>query len=205
MFLPLNPVITIIVFLREYFHLFVLFSSVSFTLQIDQFYKTMPSKPPTPKKSPNLVNQFSVLPLDDLSPRQSPNLSSSSEDSLVSINPKDSLEKQLISFQLVLKLPKNLLQEQWNFMSDSFKKVLTQQLSHIGQVKKENLEYYHGLLRMIKYLAMGEKVAAKLGNDTDVIPLILYLAFDANTVNDKFIDEEIVRLGKFLLFLIHVY
>ena len=159
----------------------------------------MPPKVSTPQKAAQgNPNQFSVLTVD------APKIVQDRSDSninkqLIVINPNDAQKDQFQSFLKVLKLPKSLLQDQWNYMSDVFKKILTQ-MSHIGQVKRENVEYYCAFLRMVKYLALsGEKVAMKLGKDTDVIPIVLYLAFDANMANDSFIEEEIVRLGNYHL------
>ena len=134
---------------------------------------------------------------------------------VTSLSASSSMKERSESLGQILNVPKNLLSEQLHHILEPLKKILTQ-ASSVGTIQLDQVEYYCTLLRVVKYLASegGEKIANKLGNDTDVIPIVLFLAFDANIDHSKhetlknmasdhvapvtFISEEIVRLGKYL-------
>ena len=153
-------------------------------------------------------NNFSLLTVDPIvADNDTSSDKNSSSHLLISLQPNFSLSSQhsidetLKSIQAILHLDKSKLNDQLFFMLDNFKKIL-HQLMNIVQVKKEHIEFYCQWMRLVKYLCLGggEKVSYRLGNETDVIPWILYISFDANVMNDQFIDGEIVRMGKYLIF-----
>lgn len=146
-------------------------------------------------------NNFSVLTVDPSIEDDSSSTRKASMNQMISFPSSLSPQQEVLkSIRLILRLDKSKLIDQLNSMMDNFKKVL-HQLLNIGQVRKENIEFYCEWMRMIKHLCIGggDKVSFRLGNETDIIPWLLYIAFDANVVNEQFIDGEIVRLGNFLL------
>jgi len=142
------------------------------------------------------------------------NKQTSSNSLVTSLSASSSIKERSESLRQILNVPKNLLSEQLHHILEPLKKILTQ-ASSVATIQLDQVEYYCTLLRVVKYLASegGEKVANKLGNDTDVIPIVLFLAFDANVNHSThetmknmasdhvapvaFISEEIVSLGKY--------